>query len=393
MNAPALSPAQKQQQLNALNMNIRNLVTGSAVDMWQQIFSTAVTPSAQNTVNVPVQNVGLIKGFLVKVSGTLRNTDGALAATLTPYGASNVLSQITFTDLNNTVRIQTAGWHMGIMNSAKGPLVFGGAYAPNVPVKYGQNFTVQSSPASIAFGTDGAIQFYYYVPLSFSSSDLRGAMYAGVVNATANLQLVINTTPGVAAAGDPTLAIYSGTANLIWKAATTVTVTVWQNYLDQLPMGQNGQALLPPVDLSVIYELKNVALSGIVQGQDFPVPYANFRTFYSTTAIYNNAGVLNVGSDVNYWALRAANTTSIFQYGPSEAALFARGIFGADMPAGGYFFNHGNRPISTQQFGNMQLVLNPSAVGAGPPLPSLLVGFEDIASVSQVQFAGSLNPG
>lgn len=387
-----------QQQAVSQNINVRNLILQTSVFMKQQIYANSVTPSNTNILNIPVTPVGLITGFLIKIAGTIHNGDGAQAAARTQFGASNVLSQIVFTDLTNTVRVQTSGWHLGLINSAKQPLVFGGAYAPNVPVNYGNNWTVQSAPASIASGADGSVQFYFYLPLAYSPTDLTGAMFAQVVNAQASIQLTLNAAPGVLPGADGTLAVYQGAAGAtvaaVWKANTTVTVTVWQFYYDQLPRLSGGQLdpqygpyAMPKIDLSNIYELKNVAMGGLVQGQDFGIPYANFRTFLSTSVIYDNAGVLNVGSDINYWALRASNTTSIFQYGPQEAALFARSVFLADPPDGCYYFDHRNSPIQTQNFGNMQLFLNPSAVTAGA---GLLIGFEDFANISQVQFASSL---
>lgn len=382
------------QQAVVNNANARSLVLRTSVDMWTQIYSNAVVPANQNVLNIPTNNVGLIKGFLIKVAGSIANTAGSGTLALTAFGASNVLSQIIFTDLTNTVRVQTAGWHMGLINSAKAPLVFGGAYAPNVPVNYGNNWVVQTAPSTIAFGTNQVVQFYYYLPLAYSQQDLTGAMFGAVVNAQAQIQITINPTPVMAAGTDATLAVYQGTGAGVggWLAASTVTVTIWQNYLDQLPQssqasGQFGNYVLPQLDLSNIYEIKNVAMAGLVQGQDFGIPYANFRTFLSTTVVYDNAGVLNVGGDINYFSLQASNTTQLFKYGPREAALFARSIFLADPPQGTYFFSHRNAPISTQNYGNMQLTVNPSAVTAGA---GLLVGFEDFANLSQVSFATSL---
>jgi hypothetical protein len=49
----------------------------------------------------------------------------------------------------------------------------------------------------------------YFIPLAYSSNDLRGAVYTNVVNATQNLQITINKTPFVLAT-DPTNAVYSG---------------------------------------------------------------------------------------------------------------------------------------------------------------------------------------
>ncbi len=372
------------------NAQARALVLRMAVDNYQKIFSSTFNPTQSNTLNVTVRNVGLIKGFLVRIKGSLSNTTsggGAATATRTDIGAANLISQFIFNDMSNTVRIQTSGWHMHFVNSAKQALVFGGAYSPNVPVGYGNNWNVQTAASTIASNTDSSVSFFYYVPLAYSKDDLRGAMYAGVVNATATLQIVVNATPLVAS-GDATLAVYSGAAGG-WQTGANCTVEVWQHYLDQLPYIE-GQPVLPAMDMNTIYELKNTALASLTVSQDYDISYANFRTFLSTFVIYDNGGTLNTGSDINYWALRAANTTQIFQYPPDVAALLARTTFFADLPKGCYYFDFRSRPINTQQFGNMTLVINPSVVNSNA---ALFVGFEDFAAVSQVQFASSLPSG
>lgn len=392
----AQAAAQAAQNANA---TASALVRATSVDMWQQIFGQSINPLTQVNLNVPIVNVGLVKGFLVKVQAQIKNNGGANTLTLTPFGASNLLSMLTFTDLNNTIRIQTTGWHLGIVNSAKQPLVFGGSYSPNVPVGYGNNFTVQSAPNTIAPGATANVQFYFYVPLAYSPQDLTGAMFAATINAQATLQLTVNNAPTVGPGGgaaDPTNAVYSGDATAGTGWTGNMTVTVWQNYYDQLPRYAAGQQpasspygpyILPQIDLSNIYMMQYSAFSGLVPLNNFNVPFANYRTFMSTVLVYDNFGVLNAGSDVNFFALLASNTTALFNYGPNEVALFARSIFMTDTPKGVYYFDHRKSPIQTLNFGNMNLAIQPSAVTAGA---SLLAGWEMIANVSQVQFASAL---
>jgi hypothetical protein len=379
-------PAQTSAQQNAM---ARAAILMGGVDRLQQIYSAAINPDNQTIVNINPQNVGLVRGFLIKVSGTIENTDvgaGGADITRTPFGASNLLRNIQFTDINNQVRHQTQGWHLSMINSAKQPMVIGGAYAPNIPVSYGNNYDVMTAPATIADNETGDVQFYYYLPLSYSKTDLRGAMWAGVVNAVAQLQLEINPTP-VTAAGDEGLCVYQGNTG-DWSG--NVTITVWQDYIDQIPMQGNGQPILPMEDIQTLYSLNNTTLSALVAGQDFGVPFANFRNFLSTVLVYDNAGAYNAGTDINYFALQTANSSNIWKYGPEEAAFLARSTFMADPPVGSYYFDHRYKPISTQQFGNTQITVNPSAVTAGA---SLWAGFEYFSQASQVVFAGSLPSG
>jgi hypothetical protein len=383
-----------QAQLQQLNLAQRAAVLGASVDMTQQIYSNtfATVAAGANTINVIPRNVGLIKKFIVEISGTYTST-GAAAATA--FGLSNLLSNISFFDLNNNQRINTAGWHLAILKMAKqrdgvpssspittsqadtmiaGMFAAGGS-APNFPVI---NYPLPSTAAA-------AFRAVFDVPLAYSNDDLRGGIYANVVNATMLLQLTINPTPSPAGT-DNTLAVW-GTAT---GPLTNVTVTVYQQYLDQLPVGKSG-VVLPMLDLSTVYELKSTNFTAIAAGQDYPIPYTNFRDFLSTTAIFNSTGAtagLKNGVDVNYWALQSANFTNIFKVDPLLAAqLNGREIINSDWPLGTYYFSHRRKPISTLQYGNMQLILNPASVSGSP---YCLIGWEDFALINALTQAGSL---
>lgn len=374
-------------QLAAQNAQARNLVLAAGVPRFQQIASTSVDPTTDPIITINPKNVGLIRGFFVEVSGSIINSDaGVDVATRTPFGVANMLSNIQFQDMDNVTRINAPGWLLSLINSAKQPLVMGGAYAPNVPMGYGNNWDVEVGPATIAKGVTSAIRMVYYVPLAYTKLDLRGAMWAGVVNSTAQLQLTINQSP-LANAGDYTNAIYSGADAGGWSG--NVSVTVYQDYIDQIPYMQ-GQPVLPAGDLGQTYNILQTAMSGLVSGQDYGIPYANFRSFLSTTVVVDNGVTpfLNNGDEINYFALQAANASQLFKYGPNTAAFMARNVFAADPPLGTYFFSHRDRPITTQQFGNMELIVNPN--GNINAAASLLVGFEFFAQLNQVTFATSL---
>lgn len=387
--APAQTAAQAEAQM------ISNIFA-FGIERLQPLAPVSFNPANQQTVIIQPQNVGLVRGFLVKVQGTIANTNAGssgAALTRTQFGASNVLRNIQFTDTNNQVRHQTQGWHVGLVNSAKQPMVMGAAYSPNVPVNYGNNWTVQSAPSSISVATgDDDVQFYYYIPLSYGKYDLRGAMWAGITNAVAQLQLEINPNP-VVASGDATLAVYSGNTGG-WKSGSTVTISVWQDYIDQIPMAntQAGpQPMVPSSLLSNLYCLNNTTMSGLTASQDYGVPFGNWRQFLSTVIVYDNAGALNVGSDVNSFTLLTANTSQIWKVGPNEAALLARSTFLADPPYGTYYFDSRTRPINTQQWGNVQINVNPSVVTSSQS--TLLIGWEYFTQANKVTNAQSLPSG
>lgn len=383
---PAAQQQMSPQQANAL---ASQLIRANAVEMKQTIYTQTFDPRTMNIINVQPRNVGLIKGYWLEVVATLPNASGS-TWTITPLGLSNILQQIVYNDLNNNVRINTAGWHLEIVNSVKARRAYGSVQLPigggavAFPVGYGANFNVISAPVTIATGSTATLRMVYWVPMAYSDNDLRGAVYSNVVNATQNIQLTFNAAFVTGTGVDSTLAGYSsaGTASQI----TSITLNVTQVYLDQLPMGQNGP-ILPQLDLAVNYELKNTNFPQPTPNQDFTLQYSNFRDFLSTITVYNNGTALSDGTDVNYWALRSANFTNIFQLDPTLIALATRNIIGCDVPKGCYYFSSRNKPISTTSYGNMELVLNASTAGAGA---YVLTGYEDFAITNVVTQAGSL---
>lgn len=386
----ATAPQPSAQQLQQQNFLQRQAVVSNALKMKQQIYSAAVNPATQNVLNIQPRNVGLLLGFIVEVTGGVTN-GGGTQADRTVFGNANMVSQFRFDDLNNYTRIQIPGWYLAILNSARQGFGFGGAYSNNIPMDYGANYTVYNGSSTIAAAGTSTLRMMYYVPISYSSTDLRGAIYASVVNATMNLQITLNQTPFVGAipAADSLNAIYSGNAAGAWTS--TVTVTVYQVYLDQLPRDpSNGAPILPVLDLNTVYDLKQTTFSGITANQDFPMAYSNYRSFLSTYAVYDNGGSFNDGTDVNYFSLASANFTNIWKVTPEIAALDARMTFMADVPSGSYYFESRDMPINTINYGNMELNINASTVNSGA---KVCVGYESFALVNQLVGATSLAAG
>jgi hypothetical protein len=394
-NANGLTPAQQAQMQNT---QARAAVLQNSVERIQQVFSTTQTSltTSNNVINIVPRNVGLIKGFFVEIAVNVTLTSAATVAN-TPYGAANLLQQVVFNDLQNNTRIQTAGWHLHAVNSARIGKPYGipfamdkGASGTNVPVAYGDNWVEQVLPTTLTESTATTLIFRYYVPLAYSKTDLRGAVYANVINATMQLQLTLNTQLMVAQGTDATLAVYTATtATAPTYTINSAEVIVYQHYLDQLPQGQNGP-ILPWLDLSTSYELKNTSVTGMAVGQDFPIPYSNYRSYLSTTFIYDNAGTLTYGTDINYISLQSANYTNLKKCTPDEWALFNYLYMSTGLPKGTYYLSHRDDPISTIQYGNMDLIINPSAVSAGA---QVLVGYEDMAMINLLGNAGSLPGG
>jgi len=386
------SPAQ-------INQIARAAIKQQSVKMSQPIFNGAFVPSNTPNYTVIPRNVGLIKGFYVQVTHTVSNGSG-VQIDLTDFGPANALNQIQFNDLNGVTRIQCPGWYLAFVNAVKARRPFGSSLVRTTgfdsPINFGSNFGGQiSAPATIASMGTGTVTMWYWVPLAYGDDDLRGSIYANVLNATMQLILTFPTQCNICVANgaDSTLSMYVGHAagSVASVSITNTVINVQQVYFDQLPKTKDGAVLLPVTDLGTIYGLGQTSLSAITAAQDFPYQYANFRDFLSTTGVYVNTastGARGTGADINYLALQSANFTNIWKKTPALIALETRNNLGVDMPPGVYYFPSRERTISTNQYGNMQLVLNAATANTGA---YLLVGVEYFALIQQISMAGSLS--
>lgn len=387
--AASAAPQMDPQQLNLL---ARQAVLARAVNMSQSVFQQTVFPPSNPVLQMNPRNVGLIKSFTIVITATLNNTGGS-TATLTDYGPSNLIKQVTYVDLNNNTRIQTDGRHLTLLASEKRRRSYGSSADVNAVATNNRSQVFNVPPASwgilqapptIGTGASGTVRAVFELPLAYADNDLRGAVYANVVNATQQIQITFNQN-AFAASGDLTSAVYGGSAGTF----TSATVQIYQNYLDQLPQGKNG-VILPTLDLSTVYELKQTTFSAMTPTQDFQIPYANFRDFYSVLAVFNNNGTTGRtydGTDINYWALQSANFTNIWKFDPLTLQQRGRDVLGSDIPAGSYYISHRNAPINTTQYGNMELILNPiTATGSA----YCLIYWEDMALTNTLTQAGSL---
>lgn len=387
-NAPQTqaSAIQQAQQANAL---ARQLVLQNAVETTQVIYNQTSTGGAGTVVTIPARNVGFVKKFIVEIQATITGTAGGPTYTLSKLGAANFLSNIILTDLSNQQRINTSGWHLQAVQSAKYRYPYAAVNtATDTPMGYGNNFqsVMQAPPIINGVVSSTNVNLMYEVPVTYSDLDLRGGIFAGVVGATFQLQLTVNPNLFSATGTDGVLSVYNSSSATL-GTLSSFTVIVHQVYLDQLPQGQKGP-ILPLLDMNVGYMLNNTSQGGLVANQDIQLQYANFRDFMSTTLVYDNAGVLNAGSDVTYFALQTANLVNIFKVDPNVVALWNRLRMNIDFPAGMYYFDHRAKPISTVQYGNMALVANLSSVTNSTS--ALLIGWEALAQFNQITGAGSL---
>ena len=393
--AQTMQMSPQQQNAMVRQLILRGGVLGQtyfppAVDMWQQlnpILPSSVGPGS--VITIQLRNVGLVKRLIVEFSATI--TAGATSVqTLTPLGLSNLVSNVTFIDLGNNTRINTTGWHLNLVSSVKRRRVFAAAYSSDTPNGYGNNNNrVMYAPATISANASTPVRFILEIPFVKNNHDLRGSIFADVTNAVMQVQITLNPQMFVSSTADKTLAVYQSAGSDL-ASLSAVAVQCNQNYLDQLPRNpQNAAPILPALDLGTAYLLNNTASGLPVVNQDNGFSFVNARSYESVAYIYDNNGTLNAnGVDLNYEQVTSANFTQILRYDGMMAVVSERDVIGTDFPLGTRYLDFRHRPINTDQYGNMQLIINPSSVLGSAA--TFLFGWEAYGIIGQVNQAGSL---
>lgn len=401
--APAAQPSPQQQLLAAQQQNLfaRNLILRGgtvqdtyfppAIDMWQPLNPILpASPAPGAVITMQLRNVGLVKRLLIQFKATV--TAGATSQqNLAKWGLANFISNVTFSDLGNNQRINSTGWHLTAISSAKRRGVFAAAYTTDTPLGYGNiNNRIMYAPTSIAANASTEIDFVLEIPFVADDTDLRGSIFADVTQATMQVQVTLNPNMFVSSTADPTLAVYQS-AGADLASLSGLSVQIYQNYLDQLPRW-NGTPILPNLDIGTAYLLNNTSSGLPIANQDNAAAFVNARTYQSVTFGYDNNGTQNVnGTDINYINLTSANFTNILNLNPKLLGLMDRNVIGDDFPAAMYYMDFRHRPIDTNQFGNMQLVINPASVGGSGAV--FLYGWEAYGIIGLVNQGGSIPSG
>lgn len=382
-------------QQGSQNGAIRSMLLRRSVVRMIPLTAVALSaPQAAGTtaISIQPQAVGLLTKFIIELTGTANNTDGSNTANLSDIGLANLISQVQFNDTQSFTRIQTSGWHLDFLFRAKHrtgavrSLLSSAAADSGI---FGNNFGVVTAPTGITHGTSSAFRMVWELPICYSEEDTRGAVYLGTLNSPAQLNITLGMNPFAAAGVDSTQSCWKGAAGNI----SNVSLQVYQVFLDQIPRDKANNPILPPLDLSTVYELKNTNNQSTFQvGQPNPWSYGNLRRFYSTFLIYNHDPTADSGraggTDIQLFQLQAANFTNFWQKYPLEVAREARILMLEDLPLGCYYFSFRKKPINTISYGNTQLQLTPVTAAAGA---YSLIGTEDFSTVNALKQASSLN--
>jgi P3 major capsid protein len=377
-NVPAqAAPRMTPQQQDAI---ATRAILASAVDRIQLVTSEQVSPPSNPVLIVQPINVGLVKRYLIVCEGSITNS-GTVPITITDFGMANLFGPggIQYTDLNNYLRVNTSGAHLTMLSQAKRRRAMGSTVQDDTGGSFNGNSQSKmlfTSPAYwpvflytgvIGAGLTESFRAVFELPLAYTDDDLRGAVWANVLNAVQQITLTFNQNVVAVTPADKTFALYFGAAGAA-ASISSVKVTIYQEYLDQLPKAQGPQGvttILPALSLSTVYELKSTIFSSITANQEFYMPYANQRSFISTFATFNTDGT-DTGKGnpvantvpVNYWALLAANASYIWKLDPLTVTMKSRDHTNSDLPFGTYYFPSRRKNIATLQYGNLQLTLN-----------------------------------
>jgi hypothetical protein len=377
------SGGQSAQQSLAQNMAIRQNILANAIPVFQNVRSGSLTYTAgvPTSWTVLASNVGLIRRFWLELTGTV---NCAATHTLTPsmFGLANLLSNVQFIDQNNRLRINTTGAHLHLAAGQKRRRPFGSAIYGNVtPVQTdfagaGANFPVQQSTGVVTGGTPKNFRIVFEIPVVNSNQDLTGAIYANQTTSNNQLQFTLNANAAVATGADAFNAAYLADAAIATTlpTITNLTWTLYQDFLDQLPVDNTGFAQLPPIDIAyaLVYQMINPGPQ--VQAQDnlYALPpfnvYQDLMLFWDNFA-FNGAG--GVGSDVNYVKVQISNTYILLQQDPYVNAIRTRNLMGTDLPGAVaatntsgavYDLDFRHKPLSVNQLSATNIVFNPATV-------------------------------
>lgn len=357
----------------AANMAIRNSILANAIPVLQNVKSgnATYTPGSPTTINVLASPVGLIRRFYLELTATV-NCAATHTATPTFLGLPNVLSNVQFTDQNNRLRINTTGMHLHCAASEKRRRMFGNGFnaaSMSDPSGFGVNFSVQQTPGAVAGGTPKTFTWIFELPVVNSNTDLTGAIYANQTTSNNQIQFTIN--PNLFEYnGDTFNAAFAMDAALATSLPTLTNIswTLYQDFLDQLPVASNGYAILPPIDIAYALVMQMINPGVQVQGVDNLYSLPPFNIYQNLMLFWDNYGYAGAaGTDVNYIKAQISNTYVLMQSDPALLSCFARNLIDADFPAKGavgaiYNLDFRNKPLSVNQLSSTNIVFNPNTV-------------------------------
>jgi hypothetical protein len=355
-----MTPAQQ-------NQFAREMIFRNAKPIFQKVASKTFTNVANgnNVFTVNPLQIGFVRRFLVEVTATINNTDTSHAATETGFGADNIISNITFNDFTGNPRHNASGRSFGFVEAAKYRQIPGAAFTTDSVSGYGSNVPSNVAPQIAASGS-ATLTRVFEVPIMVDlGRNMAGGLWLGTNNQSTTLNITINPNPIGLPAADPLNLVYrlaTGGSTIAANPISSCTVTVWQDYWNNVPSDQSGRPILPQQDISTAYLITETN-SGMTFAAN-QISSWNFPTFskmLGTYFIYDNNGALNPGSDITLISLVLSNYAIVKQYDPITLDRITRAVINSSYPSGSYALITRQHPLDIDQYPALQLQVTPSS--------------------------------
>lgn len=365
------TPAMQKMTPAQQNAYARQTIFNKAKPIFQQVTQRSFTnvASGNNVLQVNPLQIGWVRRFFVEVSATIVNSDTTHAAALTPFGVDNIVSNITFNDFTGNPRHNASGRSFSFVEAAKYRLVPGAAYTTDSVSGFGSNIASNSAGTIAASGTVTVRRVFEVPVMVDTGQNMAGGLWLGTNSQTTSLNITLNANPIGLPAGDPLNHVYklaTGGTTVGTTPVTAATVTVYQDYWNDVPTDQAGNPVLPQQDLGTAYMITETN-SGLTfaAGQQSSWSFPTFSQILGTYFIFDNGGTLNPGTDITSLSLTLSNYAIVKQYDPYVLSRLQRQIVGVDYPDATYPLITRSHPLNVRQYPALQLQVQPSSVNSG----------------------------
>ena len=371
-NAAGTRGGNSKMTPNQLNTMNRQMIMASAKPIFQQVGTKTVSNLAlgNNVFQFNPLQIGFLRRFFVEITCTISNTDSSHAASLTSFGADNILQNLTFNDFTGNPRHNCSGRSLSFVEAAKFRNVPSAAYTTDSVSGFGSNIASNVAPTIAASGT-ATLRRIFEVPIMVDHGfNMAGGLWLGTNNQSTTLNITVNPNPIGLPAADPLNLVYklaTGGTTIASTPITSCTVTVYQDYWNNVPVDGMGNPLLPQLDLQTAYLITETN-SGMTfaAGQQSSWNYPTFSKVLGTYVVYDNgAAALNPGTDINFINLVISNYSLIKQYDPFMLDRLTRAVMMASYPSGAYALITRQHPLNVDQYPALQLQITPSSANTG----------------------------
>lgn len=351
----------------AANLILRNTLLATSVQQSMEVTTT--TASKGETKRIKLKNVGITTRLRIKISAAVTiGTDALTASDKSPW---SLISNINVMDFNQQKRCDISGFHLWAANCMRNRTV------------YGYNNEAKSATASwpnvsTAIGA-GTVDLFLEVPLAYDRKrDLRGAILAQ--SGTGEWSLNISFRNPYLVDGDVD-SVYKADGSSGTCTEGTITITVWQDYLQPQPLQNNFNGLpvgitpIPVMDLSTVYALEgmNIQTDNLSNGAEKLINIPNARTVIGAiTSFVNNKAMSNAFSRIR---LVANGNQDVNVDDVVSAQMRMREWLNGDTVNGLFFWEWRDNPLQTWQAGTMQLGFTPNASLTTPYIETTFESF------------------